>query len=222
MIWYAVGFIYHIHVYIYIRIYIIYPEKARVLFHYNCAVLGFAQIIEYIMARWSYSLVWTLPYLIIIIMQIFRKVFNFWNACKVHSVECVPKIKPVLSTKSLVMIVKYTCSLSYYYHQIGRMNHLALFRVRSWNNGMRCMSFYVLIMTSWHWKNFPHDPPFVEKIHQLSVDTPVKLTVSGALEFRLLSSSRITWTNSRISSDMRRDGAHQTSLWCDRYDKSYG
>ena len=148
---------------IYICIYIIYPEKARVLFHYNCAVLGFAQIIEYIMARWSYSLVWTLPYLIIIIMQIFWKVFNFWNACKVHSVECVPKIKPVLSTKSLVMIVKYTCSFSYYYHQIGRMNHLALFRVRSWNNGMRCMSFYVLIMTSWHWKNFPHDPPLWRK-----------------------------------------------------------
>ena len=155
-------------------------------------------------------------------MQIFRKLFKFWNACKVHSVECVPKIKAVLSTKSLVMIVKYTCSLSYYYHQIGRTNHSALFRVSSWNNGMRCMSFYVLIMTLWHWKNFPHDPPFVEKIHQLSVDTPMKLTVSGALEFRLLSSSRITWTNSRIASDMRRDGAHQTSLWCDKYDKSYG
>ena len=34
--------------------------------------------------------------------------------------------------------------LSYYHHQIGSMNYYPLFRVRSWNNGMRCMSFYIL------------------------------------------------------------------------------
>ena len=32
----------------------------------------------------------------------------------------------------------------YYHHQIGSMTHLRLFRFRSWNNGMRYMSFYVL------------------------------------------------------------------------------
>ena len=37
------------------------------------------------------------------------------------------------------------CTLSYYHHQIGRMTHLPLFRVRSWNYGMRCMSFYILM-----------------------------------------------------------------------------
>ena len=31
-----------------------------------------------------------------------------------------------------------------YYHQIGSMNYYSLFRVRSWNNGMCCMSFYIL------------------------------------------------------------------------------
>ena len=36
-----------------------------------------------------------------------------------------------------------TCTLSYYHHQIGSVSHLPLFR--SWNNGMRCMSFYILI-----------------------------------------------------------------------------
>ena len=36
-------------------------------------------------------------------------------------------------------------TLSYYHHQIGSMNYNPLFRVRSWNNGMRCMSFYILI-----------------------------------------------------------------------------
>ena len=36
-------------------------------------------------------------------------------------------------------------ALSYYHHQIGSMNYYPLFRVRSWNNSMRCMSFYILI-----------------------------------------------------------------------------
>ena len=45
---------------------------------------------------------------------------------------------------SLVMIGRiYT--LSYYHHQIGSMNHYPLFRVRSWNNGMRCVSLFILI-----------------------------------------------------------------------------
>ena len=37
-------------------------------------------------------------------------------------------------------------SLSYYHHQIGSMNYYPLFRVRSWNNGMRCMSLYILML----------------------------------------------------------------------------
>ena len=42
---------------------------------------------------------------------------------------------------SLVMIERiYTWS--YYHHQIESMNYYPLFRVRSWNNGMRCMSLY--------------------------------------------------------------------------------
>ena len=45
---------------------------------------------------------------------------------------------------SLVMTERiYTWS--YYHHQIGSMNYYPLFRVRSWNNGMRCMSLYILI-----------------------------------------------------------------------------
>ena len=35
--------------------------------------------------------------------------------------------------------------LSYYHNQIGSTNYYPLFRVRSWNNGMRCMYFYILI-----------------------------------------------------------------------------
>ena len=35
-------------------------------------------------------------------------------------------------------------TLSYYHHQIGSMKYYPLFRVRSWNNGVRCMSLYSL------------------------------------------------------------------------------
>ena len=37
-------------------------------------------------------------------------------------------------------------TLSYYHHQIGSMNYYPLFRVRSWKNGVRCLSFYILIV----------------------------------------------------------------------------
>ena len=58
---------------------------------------------------------------------------------------------------SLVMIEKiYT--LSYYHHQIGSMIYYPLFRVRSWNNGMRCMFLYILILIETEmpfWRHFP-------------------------------------------------------------------
>ena len=37
-------------------------------------------------------------------------------------------------------------ALSYYHHQIGIMNYYTLFRVRSGNNGMHCMSLYILLV----------------------------------------------------------------------------
>ena len=44
---------------------------------------------------------------------------------------------------SLVMI-EMIYTLSYYHHQIESMNYYPLFRARSWNNGMRCMSIFLL------------------------------------------------------------------------------
>ena len=34
-------------------------------------------------------------------------------------------------------------TLSYHHHQIGSMSYYLLIMVRSWNNGVRCMSFYI-------------------------------------------------------------------------------
>ena len=39
----------------------------------------------------------------------------------------------------------YIYTLSYYHHQIGSMNYYPLFRVKSWNNGVRCMSLHILM-----------------------------------------------------------------------------
>ena len=44
-------------------------------------------------------------------------------------------------------------TLSYCHHQIGSMNYYPLFRVRSWINGARCMSFYILILILIGWNN---------------------------------------------------------------------
>ena len=45
----------------------------------------------------------------------------------------------------LLLLREYIYTLSYHHHQIGSMNYCPLFRVRSWNNGVRCMSFHILI-----------------------------------------------------------------------------
>ena len=46
----------------------------------------------------------------------------------------------------LVMIERiYILWLIYYHHQIGSMNFYPLFRVKSWNNGVRCMFFYIFM-----------------------------------------------------------------------------
>ena len=37
-------------------------------------------------------------------------------------------------------------NLSYHHHQIGSLSYYPLFRVRSWDSGMHCMSFHILIL----------------------------------------------------------------------------
>ena len=71
--------------------------------------------------------------------------------------ECVSKIRHVISVIHYAIcgtvcfqLTHFPCdnygniyTLSYYYHhQFGSMIYYLLFRFRSWNNGMRCMSFY--------------------------------------------------------------------------------
>ena len=69
----------------------------------------------------------------------------------------------VSSAYPLVMIVR-TCTLSCQHHQIGSMNQQPLFRVRSWNKGMRCMSNYLLTDYFLHiWYTHIHSKRYVRQ-----------------------------------------------------------
>ena len=55
------------------------------------------------------------------------------------------------NTTKVILVKYYTYTLSSYHHQIGSMNYYPLFRVRSWNNGVRCMSFCILMNLRYDW-----------------------------------------------------------------------
>ena len=112
------------------------------------------------MAQWWYSFLCTLHYLIIIIMQAYLNVLKFQNNDQEYILSRVSEITSILLIIFCVIYgavcfhlthlsydeCKNTCTLSYYHHQIGSMSHWPLFRVRSWHNGMRCMSVFFIVV----------------------------------------------------------------------------
>ena len=96
----------------------------------------------------------TLRHLIIILMQTYSNVLNLQINRDVYSLECVSKIMliPLIIFCIIYGAVCFQlihipcddcqsmCALSSFHHnQTGNMNHEPLLKVRSWNNGMRCM-----------------------------------------------------------------------------------
>ena len=73
----------------------IYPGKVGFCFFDYCAVLWCVQIIKYI-AWWSYMVICTLHYLIIILMQTYLKVLNCLSDF-IFCLECLSKIRSILS-----------------------------------------------------------------------------------------------------------------------------
>ena len=136
--------------------------KTGNLFSLSLCNLWWVQIFGHVLACRSYSFICTVHYLIIIIVQTYLKALNLWNACQIYLVECVRKIKHILSVIHYTIcgvvcfqFTHFSCddweniyALSYYHHQIGSINYYPLFRVRSWNNGVCCMSLYILILLS--------------------------------------------------------------------------
>ena len=104
----------------------IHSGKTGILFSLLLRNLWLVQIVGYVLPSRACSFVRTLHHRIIIIFSQFS-VIQYMGLC-VFSL-------PI----SFVMI-----------ERIGSMNYYTLFRVRSWNNGMRCMSLYILTL----WKSF--------------------------------------------------------------------
>ena len=123
--------------------------------------LWWVQIFGYVLACRSYSFVCTVHHLIIIIVQTYLKALNikclsdiFCRVCKIKHILSV--IHYTICGAVCFQFTLFCCddwenkfTLSYFHHQIGSMSYYPLFRVRSWNNGARCMSFYTL-MNLWY------------------------------------------------------------------------
>ena len=132
--------------------------KTGNLFSLLLCSLWWVQVIGYALSWRSYSFLCTFHHLIIIIVQTNLKTLNLWIKSEIF-VECVSKIRQIRSVihytirgAECFQFTHFPCddreniyTLSYYYHhQIRSMNYNPLFRVRSWNNGVRCMSFCIL------------------------------------------------------------------------------
>ena len=103
-----------------------------------------------------YLFVWTLRYLIIIIMQTWWEALDTEDACQVYSVWCVPKINSIFSITLYkiygVVCFQFShlflggsdniCTSSYYHHQIGIIIH---YLELSHDRMMRCMSCRVVL-----------------------------------------------------------------------------
>ena len=99
--------------------------------------LWWVPIFGYVLACRSYSFVCTVHHLIIIIVQTYLKALNLSNSCQIYFVECLSKIKHILSVihyticGAVCFQFTHLCcddwddiyTLSYYHHQIGIMNY---------------------------------------------------------------------------------------------------
>ena len=72
----------------YAVVFIYTPEKEAFLIIITVQSYDIRKWLKHIMARWSYSFVCTLHYIIIIIMQTYLKVLHFENFCQSYSADC--------------------------------------------------------------------------------------------------------------------------------------
>ena len=114
------------------------------------------QIVGYVLPCRSYSFVCTVHHLIIIIVQTYLNTLNLYNACQIYFVECVSKIKHIVSvihyTICGAVCFQFThfpcddweniyilCLIIIIKSEVWTTTHCL------WNNGVRCMSFYILM-----------------------------------------------------------------------------
>ena len=145
----------------------IHSGKTGNLFSIVLCSLWWVKIVGYVLTCRPYSFVCTLHHLIIIIVQTLSE-----------DTELIKSLRAVCFqfTHFLCDDWENIYTVSCYHHQIGSMNYYSLFSVRLWNNGMRCMSFYILIVNTLRsWQN----------VRRFADDTPKRIFLNENVEFRL-------------------------------------
>ena len=107
-------------------------DRVRSFVHYT---ISLSSLCKLIWGHWTYEM--PVRY---ILSSVWVRLSIFSQLSIIQYMRLCVFILPI----TLVMFERI-CTLSYYHHQIGSMNYYPFFRVRSWNNCMRCMSIYILI-----------------------------------------------------------------------------
>ena len=110
------------------------PDRTRLFVQYT---ISLSSLCKLIWRHWTYKMPVTY-----ILSSVWVRLSIFAPLSIIQYVGLYDFSWPI----SVVMIEKiYTYTLSYYHYQIRSMNYYQLFRVRSWTNGVRWMSFFILI-----------------------------------------------------------------------------
>ena len=138
------------------------PGKPGFYSHYYCAVYDECKYLDTFWLADRFRLFVHYP---ISLSSLCKLIWRHWTY-KMPVRYILSSVWVRLSTFSQLSIIQYMglCVFSlpislvmieriYYHHQIGSMNYYPLFRVRSWNNGMRCM-FSIFL-----WGECTEDPP---------------------------------------------------------------
>ena len=90
-------------------------------------------------------------------------------------------------------------TLSYYHHRIRSMNYYPLFRVRSWNNGVRCLSFSILIeKIRCYYRSVSYSIPYLIIVYVFA-RTPSKTEIHDKMGFKREHSLRTICLSSTAS-----------------------
>ena len=135
-------------------------ENRGICFHYYCAVY---EECKYSDTFWLAGRTRLFVQYTISLSSLCKLIWRHWTykmPVKIYFVACVSKITHIHSVIHYTIcgavcfqFTHFPCddweniyTSSYYHHQIGSMTiTLCLGRVRSWNNGVRCMSLYILM-----------------------------------------------------------------------------
>ena len=130
-------------------------RENRVLFSSLVRSLWWVQIIGYFSACRSHSFVCTLlhPRDSISLSLVCKHIWRHCNICNIWG--CVLQFTHFPCDDWENKYIYIYLSYHHHHHQIGSMNYYPLFRVRSWNNGMRWMSAYILTVIEGMLKHFP-------------------------------------------------------------------